>query len=234
MAEERQHQDTKGGAKQPSPVQSKLPAGLHESLQGLLDQILNDAVKRELWTNRFTAADRKKFAKPGMPEPKKINVVEMWHIARGTPTWNECIVEVSHAIGFINASRRESLLDQLGSHRPPSRSPARATAAVPHWDDEARELRYRNRVVRVVKRPRQAHNIVKILRAFEAAGWPPRIDDPHGRQPNDETRRRDVSNLNRGLDTTLLKFACDGNGTGFLWQKVVQPKAAKPAARPRK
>lgn len=123
MAEERQHQDTKGEAKQPSPVQSKLPAGLHESLQGLLDQILNDAVKRELWTNRFTAADRKKFAKPGMPEPKKINVVEMWHIARGTPTWNECIVEVSHAIGFINASRRESLLDQLGAHRPPSRSP---------------------------------------------------------------------------------------------------------------
>lgn len=234
MAEGRKHRDSKGEAKPPPPVQSELPAGLYESLQGLLDQILNDAVKRELWTNRFTAADRKKFAKPGMPEPKKINVVEMWHIARGTPTWNECIVEVAHAIGFINATRRESLLDQLGAHRPPSRSPARATAAVPHWDDEARELRYRNRVVRVVKRPRQAHNIVTILRAFEAAGWPPRIDDPHGRKPNDETRRRDVSNLNRGLDTTLLKFACDGNGTGFLWQKIVQPKAAKPAKRARK
>lgn len=105
---------------------------------------------------------------------------------------------------------------------------------MPHWDDEARELRYRGRVVRVVKRPRQAYNIVKILRAFEAAGWPPRIDDPHGRKTNDETRRRDVSNLNRGLDTTLLKFACDGNGTGFLWQKIVQPKAAKPTKRTRK
>jgi hypothetical protein len=234
MAEGRQHRDAKGGARQPPLGQSGLPSGLHDRLQGLLDQILNDAVKRDLWTNRFTAADRQKFAKPGIPEPKKINVIEMWHIARGTPTWNECIVEVAHAIGFINATRRESLLDQLGAHRPPSRSPARATAAVPYWDDEARELRYRNRVVRVVKRPRQAHNIVKILRAFEAAGWPPRIDDPHGRKPNDETRRRDVSNLNRGLDTTLLKFACDGNGTGFLWQKIVQPKAAKPAKRARK
>jgi hypothetical protein len=233
MAEGQQHRDAKGEARRPPPVQLQLPTGLHDSLQGLLAQILNDAVKRELWTNRFTAADRKKFAKPGMPDPKKINVVEMWHIARGTPTWNECIVEVAHAIGFINASRRESLLDQLGAQRPPSRSPARATAAVPHWDDEARELRYRNRVVRVVKRPRQAHNIVAILRAFEAAGWPPRIDDQHGRKPNAETRRRDVSNLNRRLDTTLLKFACDGNGTGFLWQKVVQPKAAKPAPRPR-
>ena len=234
MAEGRQHRDAKGEPRRPPPGQSELPTVLRESLQGLLNRILNDTAKRELWTNRFTAADRKKFTKPGISGPKNINAIEMWHIARGTPTWNECIVEVAHALGFINAGRHESLLDQLGAHRPPSRPPARATAAVPHWDDEARELRYRGRVVRVVKRPRQAHNIVTILRAFEAAGWPPRIDDPHGRNSNDETRRRDVSNLNRGLDTTLMKFACDGNGTGFLWQKIVPPKAVKPAARPRK
>jgi hypothetical protein len=61
--------------------------------------------------------------------------------------------------------------------------------------------------------------------------WPPRIDDPHGRKPNDETRRRDVSNLNAGLDTTLMKFACDGNGTGFLWRRIAPVKAAKPRKR---
>jgi hypothetical protein len=102
---------------------------------------------------------------------------------------------------------------------------------VPHWDEDARELRSRGKVVRVVKRPKQAHNIVKILRAFAAAGWPPRIDDPHGRKSSDETRRRDMSNLNRGLETSLMKFECDGDGTGFLWKKISQPKAVKTAKR---
>ncbi len=102
---------------------------------------------------------------------------------------------------------------------------------MPHWDEDARERRFQGKVVRVVKRPRQAHNIVKILQAFEAAGWPPRIDDPHGRKSNDETRRRDMSNLNRGLDTSLMKFECDGDGTGFLWKKIPQPKTAKTAKR---
>ena len=102
---------------------------------------------------------------------------------------------------------------------------------MPHWDEEARELRYRGKVVRVVTRPKQAYNIVEILRAFEAAGWPPRVDDPHRRKPNDETRRRDVSNLNKGLDTSLLKFACDGDGTGFLWRRVSTPRSKAKAKK---
>ena len=38
------------------------------------------------------------------------------------------------------------------------------------------ELRYRGKAVRIVRRPNQAYNIVTILRAFEAAGWPARVD----------------------------------------------------------
>lgn len=91
----------------------------------------------------------------------------------------------------------------------------------------ARKLTYRGTVVREVKRPKQAYNIVTILVAFEAAGWPPRIDDPHGRQPSDETRRRDVENLNKLIKPKLMKFACDGNGTGFLWESLSQPRAVK-------
>jgi hypothetical protein len=234
MASRRPDMNAKEIARRPQSDHAELPAELRERLQGLLDRILNDTAKRELWENRFTAADRGRFVKPGLPPPQKINVVEMWHIARGTPTWNECIVEVSYALGFINAGRRETLLEQLGARRPPGRSPYKRAGAVPHWDEEARELRYRGRVVRVVKRPRQAYNIVTILRAFEAAGWPPRIDDPHRRKPNDDTRRRDVSNLKKGLDKTLLTFACDGDGTGFLWRKAVKPRAKKPSKRPRK
>jgi len=215
------------GKSKPNP--SELPASLRQRLEELLSRINNDVAKRELWGNRFSDADRGSFTGQPRDVLKQHSIVEIWHIARGTPTWNECIVEVAHALGFIDATQRESLRDQLGAKPAPSRGRGARQAAVPHWDDEARELRYRGRVVRVVMRPRQAYNIVTILRAFQAAGWPPRIDDPHGRKPSDETRRRDVSNLNTGLDTTVMKFACDGDGTGFLWRRVAPAKPVKPA-----
>ena len=187
--------------------------------------------------NRFTAADRRKFAEPWPEVWKKHNIIGMWHIARGTPTWNECIVEVAHSLGFINGPRRESLLEALGANThtgEASGARARSAAPKPHWDDEARELRYRGQLVRVVKKPKQAHNIVMILRTFQAAGWPARIDDPFKRQSSDQTRRSDVENLKKLLLKPLLTFACDGNGTGFLWKKVEKLKAKKASKRRRR
>jgi len=204
---------------------------VYEELQRLRDLIRSDTVKRDLWANRFTAADRRKFAGPEKEVLKQHHTIELWHIARGTPTPNQCIVEAAYAVGLIHDSRRESLLDALGAKPRAETIGKQRSAAVPHWDEDARELRFQGKVVRVVKRPKQAHNIVTILRAFEAAGWPPRIDDPHGRKSADETRRRDISNLNRGLDTSLMKFECDGDGTGSLWKKIPQPKTAKSAKR---
>ena len=212
----------------------QLPAALRESLQRLVDLISNDTAKRELWSERFTAADRKKFEKPGILPPEKHGIIDLWRIARGTPTWNECIVEVANALGFINGQRRDALLSELATKLRAGMASNARSAAVPHWDNEARELRYRGQVVRTVKRLDQAYNIVKILRAFEEAGWPPRIDDPHGRKSNDETRRRDMSSLNKRMLKPLLKFECDGTGTGFLWKKVAATKAKKLAKRPRR
>jgi hypothetical protein len=209
----------------------ELPDAVYEELQRLRDLIRSDTVKRELWGNRFTAADRRKFSGPEKEVLKQHHTIELWHIARGTPTPNQCIVEVAYAVGLLNNSRRDSLLDALGAKPRAGKTSKSRSAVVPHWDEDAREVRFQGKVVRVVKRPRQAHNIVKILRAFEAAGWPPRIDDPHRRKSTDETRRRDVSNLNKGLDTSLMKFECDGDGTGFLWKKIPQPKTAKTAKR---
>lgn len=212
----------------------ELPAALRENLERLFNLIRSDTVKRELWSNRFTAADRRKFSGNDAAVLRRHHTIELWHVARGTPTWNECIVEVAHAVGLVDDQRRRSLLTDLGVKLTAGTDGKARSGAVPHWDDEARELRYCGKVVRVVRRPRQAYNIVTILRAFEAAGWPPRIDDPHGRKSNDETRRRDVSNLNIGLDTSLMKFECDGNGTGFIWRPVSRGAAKKPARRKRR
>lgn len=209
----------------------ELPPAVYEELQRLRDLIRSDTVQHDLWGNRFTAADLRKFSGPEREVLRKHHTIELWHIARGTPTPNQCIVEVACAVGLLNDSRRDSLLDALGVKPWAKKIAKQRSAVVPHWDEDARELWFQGKVVRVVKRPRQAHNIVKILRACEAAGWPPRIDDPHGRKSNDETRRRDVSNLNKGLDTSLMKFECDGDGTGFLLKKVPQSKTTKPAKR---
>ena len=42
----------------------QLPPELQESLQTLIDRIFNNTAKRELWKNRFTSADRRKFPQP--------------------------------------------------------------------------------------------------------------------------------------------------------------------------
>ena len=212
-----------------------LPAAVRESLETARNRISNELAARELWTNRFTAADRRKFDVP-WPEvwKKHNNIIEMWRIARGTPTFNACIVEIAHALGFINGTHRESLLDALGASTRSglaSGGRGRSIAATPHWDNDTQKLSYLNQTVRKVMRPKQAYNIVTILNAFQDAGWPHRIDDPFGRKPSDDTRRRDISNLNKGLRNGRLKFACDGNGTGFVWNKIEKPKSKKPAKR---
>lgn len=218
-----------------NPTQAKLPEALQVSLEELCLKVCNENAKQELWANGFTDADRAKFEGPPSEVLMMHKVPVLWHLARGTPTWNECIVEVAYALGFIHGPRREKLLADLGSKILKRSSSSGQAKTLPHWDRETRELRYRGKVVRRVARPKQAGNIVPILDAFEAAGWPPRIDDPHraGRKGADGLRR-DVSSLNEGLDTSRMKFASDGTGTGIVWlaiQKPRRPKAKKPRSQ---
>jgi hypothetical protein len=63
-----------------------LPDAVYEELQRLRDLIRSDTVKRELWGNRFTAADRRKFAGPVQEVLERHHTIELWNIARGTPT----------------------------------------------------------------------------------------------------------------------------------------------------
>ena len=65
-----------------------LPVALRQSLERLLDLIRSDTVKRELWANRFTTADRRKFNGTDDSVLKRHHTVELWHIARGTPTFS--------------------------------------------------------------------------------------------------------------------------------------------------
>ena len=227
-------------------IRDNLPAALTARIGRLQLRMSGKTARFSLWSRRFTAADRAKCESHGLGLDHNPDILDMWRVARGTSSTDESVIEIAHALGYISGARRARMLAALaddGPRRPSLKShvdpkasadPEPRSAAVPHWDHESRELRYRGCVVRTVKRPSQANNIVTILRAFEKAGWPSRIEDPFKRKPSDETRRRDVYNLNKKLDRNHMFFACDGDGTGFLWKKVPRAKPKKAAKRRRR
>jgi hypothetical protein len=215
------------------PSQAKLAPAVQANLEEVFFRVCNPTAKRKLWVNHFTEADRAKFKGSPMEVLEQYSVPVLWHVARGTPNWNECLVEVGHALGFINGPRRDGLLAALGARGRGDAGEHSRERAVPVWDEEASELLFQGRVVRKVLRPNQAQNIVAILREFQAKGWPPRIDDPRGRESDDEKRRRDISSINKLLDTSVLKFFCDGYGTGFRWQRVEDASGKTSAKRRR-
>ncbi len=91
----------------------------------------------------------------------------------------------------------------------------------PVWDVVRRELRVARRLV---KRFRwRAPNQETLLAVFEEEGWPPRLDDPLPRLPEQDPRRRlhdTIKCLNRNQEHPLLRFHGDGSGEGVSWELV--------------
>jgi len=73
-----------------------------------------------------------------------------------------------------------------------------------------------------------AENQVLILAAFQSAGWPARIADPlvkaTGIDPAVRLRAA-VRRLNRCQRVPLIRFSCDGTGTGVLWKRLGPPSS---------
>ncbi|HEY1598092.1 MAG TPA: hypothetical protein VGG64_00720 [Pirellulales bacterium] len=89
----------------------------------------------------------------------------------------------------------------------------------PKWDDQRRQIRVGDRVVKEFKLP--APNQETILTAFEEEGWPPRIDDPLPPVSDLDPRRRlhdTIQALNRKQRQDLLRFMGDGSGEGIRWE----------------
>jgi hypothetical protein len=89
----------------------------------------------------------------------------------------------------------------------------------PVWDRERKELRVGRWIV---KRFRwRAPNQELLLTVFEEEGWPPRIDDPLPRMPEQDPRRRlrdTIKCLNHNQQNRLIQFHGDGTGEGVLWE----------------
>jgi len=85
----------------------------------------------------------------------------------------------------------------------------------PTWDSSSFELRLSNRLCRRIVGPKRAKNIVTILNAFEAAGWPTRIDNPFGGVDGPTTMQAAIGSLNHGINA--IRFHADGTGKGIRW-----------------
>jgi hypothetical protein len=90
----------------------------------------------------------------------------------------------------------------------------------PHWDRASGRLYYGGQQIRQV-RMSKAENIVAVLDAFEAAGWPESIPDPS--KHDQENLHYTIRSLNEGLRPALIRFRSDGSGRGFGWDVIPSP-----------
>ena len=91
---------------------------------------------------------------------------------------------------------------------------------LPIWRPGSQELWWKGRLVR--RFLHDAENQTAVLAAFQAAGWPGRIDNPLPRaagRGGKACRRETVRRLNRGLPPRTIRFRCDGVG-GVRWEEV--------------
>ena len=96
-----------------------------------------------------------------------------------------------------------------------------ATPAVPDYDADHRELRWRGQLVKRFGQP--APNQEAILIAFQRAGWQRAIDDPLPADPDVDPRDRlhdAIKNLNKQKPRQVLRFRGNGSGRRVLWEPI--------------
>jgi hypothetical protein len=94
-----------------------------------------------------------------------------------------------------------------------------ATATAPCWDQQLRELRLDQILIKRFCVP--AENQELILASFQEEAWPTRIDDPLPPVPQIDAKRRlhsAIQCLNRNQRAQLVHFHGDGNGRGVRWE----------------
>jgi hypothetical protein len=98
-----------------------------------------------------------------------------------------------------------------------------ADGASPFWDSQSYDLWLGPALVKHFRR--RANHQMMILDHFQQHGWPSAISDPLplDEQESINPKRRlnlTLKNMNRSLNTDLMKFCGDGTGMGILWKTI--------------
>ena len=194
-----------------SPIRrSDLPENLRQKLDELEPRVQSNPAAIVIWERHLTAADRKTLGDDLYQAWKQYGrTAGMWAAARGGSK-ERAIVEVAYALDWLDTKTYRQLLDALGG--------GPGEGGRPRWNADTGELWFDGELIRSIKHPAQAKNIVRILAAFEESGWPPRVDDPITSGGESDTRRRAIESLNKGL--TRIRFSCAGDGESFGWEEI--------------
>lgn len=173
-----------------------------------------------VWQQMLTAADRRKLGRDLDDACNRHGGgVGMWmKLHRVIET--RALAEVGFRIGLIDMPTRDWLLQEIRNDSGRRRQPR------PKWDKISGELRYREKLVRRVRRMESETRVVQILNRFQTAGWPRSIKTPQDiREGSEEPSawgQQTVHQAIRSLNSTLsdIRFhACGGAGTIYWAEK---------------
>ena len=100
------------------------------------------------------------------------------------------------------------------------KSAASPSPRKPRWNRDESKLFFGKKLIKKIRRPSNAMNVIQVFDTFENQGWPSRIDDPLTDEQGTRDQQRlhlTIRSLNR--DLKLIRFHADGYGTGIIWQK---------------
>jgi len=166
-----------------------------------------------IWNELLTEEERKLVEKD---HSMGRDIVDIWARLRGISV-SRAIIDLGMELSLISDFDRRQLLKKL-------REPENRTRPVlPVWDRTTYQLRLGNIIIKHVRRPNAATNVVLILDAFQKMGWPSRLHDP---LPSKETLRQTssrrlqdaIKSLNDNLN--LIRFRGDGTGKGIVWERM--------------
>lgn len=118
------------------------------------------------------------------------------------------IIELGKRLNFLDDLSYQWLLREIGETHGP-RDDSR-----PEWNPNRGQLLFGGKVIRKVRLMEEPSRVQVILEAFEAAGWPERIDRPTGVKNLSEELRT----LNSGLKR--IKFHAQAGSTAISWARV--------------
>lgn len=176
-----------------------------ETLRTLLRRVQAPNAAERVWTRLFTDHDRAFLGDDLQSTWLTRGTIGMWMRAK-TVSWSRALIELSKALGWLNASDRDWLLRETGE--------CVQAPSLPAWNSATGELILDGQLVRSVAV--RALNIRPILDAFQEEAWPPRIDDPLPGGADAKRLHRALETLNEGL--TRIRFSSDGAGLGVIWR----------------
>ena len=202
----------------PLPDSAEVSPEALECLRQNFLRVENRPASLRLWSRVYSHSDKQRLGGDMVASYQARGNVASWMLLHSV-SGERAVAELALKLGFISQTTLEWLLEALGE------SPALATVSsdVPEWKGDVGELRYGGNIVRRVKSPCNARNIVIILDAFQSAGWPQRILDPLNGGRDSQRLREAIRNLNAKLQQIV--FRADGNGNGVIWDRVASTRA---------